>query len=226
MTTASEVASPKMLAPPGMGKWNRKNRKVVKHLKSRITKEQRREKYTAIAKDRQIRKKSKNLVCYNCRETGHAVQHCPQPATAGESTKKKQTSSNLAVICYKCGSTKHALASCPKKRSSTDTDLPFASCFVCHAKGHLASSCPNNSHGIYVNGGACTHCGSNQHRGTDCPDKKKKKMKDDGDDGGRLEEQDFNDLLEEVEKTPKREAKTKQITDKEKARKKKRVVNF
>lgn len=213
------------VVPPGMGKWNRKKRKVAaKHPKPKITKGERREKYTAIAKDRQIRKKSKSLVCYNCRETGHSVQHCPKAAGNAES-KKKQLCNVPTIICYKCGSTEHALASCPKKRLSTDIDLPFATCYVCQAKGHLASSCPNNSHGIYVNGGACKHCGSNQHRGTACPDKKIKKKGGDND-GGRVEEHDFSDLLEgdEVSK-PNRDELT-HATKVKKTGKKKRVVNF
>ena len=226
MTTA-EGSAPKV-APPGMGKWNRKNRtlakKVASSSKLKITKDERREKYTAIAKDRQIRKKSKDLVCYNCRETGHSVQHCPR---AGESTKKgKQVSSSVAAICYKCGSTEHALAACPKRRSTTDTDLPFATCFVCKGKGHLASGCPNNANGIYVNGGECKHCGSKQHRGTDCPQTKKNNRNED-DKGGRVEEQDFSDLLESHESSSQpKETITKRKVNEKKNGRKKRVVNF
>ena len=236
--TTTEMTAPKVAPPPaGMGKWNRKKRMLTKTKvtskgsKAKITKDERREKYTAIAKDRQIRSKSKNLVCYNCRETGHSVQHCPKSNDANsnsENTKKKKHASSIAAaaICYKCGSTEHALAACPKKRRTGDTctamdDLPFATCFVCQGKGHLASGCPNNANGIYVNGsGECKHCGSKQHRGTDCPDKKKKKRNEN--DEGRVEVQDFSDLLEGEQPASKPDPDASH----KKAEKKKRVVNF
>lgn len=201
MATTSAVATNLVAPPPGLGKWNRKKRLLSKKTvpsgkpKIKITKDERREKYTAIAKYRQVRIKSKNLVCFNCREKGHSVQHCPN--AGGDSGKAKRRSSSngssMAGICYKCGSTEHALAACPKMRSAaTDTVLPFATCFVCQGTGHLASTCPNNANGIYVNGGECKHCGSKQHRGTRCPEKTKQRKNG----GGIVEEQDFSDLLE------------------------------
>jgi zinc finger CCHC domain-containing protein 9 len=57
-------------------------------------------------------------------------------------------------------------------------DLPFATCFVCNEKGHLASQCDQNERGIYVNGGSCRTCGSIKHRATDCPEKNKSKQQD------------------------------------------------
>lgn len=231
MTTSKEqgnsVETLKVATQPGMGKWNRQKRMKARPTKAPISKAERREKYMAIAKDRQIRSKSKNLVCYNCRESGHSIQHCPK-APRDQTTKSKSASrprsavAPMACLCYKCGSTEHALAACPKK-STNDDELPFATCFVCHGKGHLASGCPNNTNGIYVNGGECKHCGSKQHRGTHCPDKKTKEKTDKH--KGRIEEQDFSDLLDGQEADQKLDTPTN--TDSTLLiGKKRRVVNF
>ena len=68
----------------------------------------------------------------------------------------------------RCGSTKHNLSRC-KKPANPTTPLPFASCFVCSGKGHLASSCSQNrGKGIYPNGGSCKLCGLTSHLAKDC----------------------------------------------------------
>lgn len=47
--------------------------------------------------------------------------------------------------------------------------MPFASCFVCKGKGHLASACPENKErGVYPNGGACKLCRETSHLAKDC----------------------------------------------------------
>jgi zinc finger CCHC domain-containing protein 9 len=181
--------------------------------KPTMTKEERREKYTAMAKKRRDKMQnrgprpngggSKEIVCYQCRQTGHSVTNCPM--------KGDDASENSEMLCYRCGSTKHALSSC-KKRSS---DLPFATCFICKEKGHLASGCSQNEKGIYVNGGSCRYCDSRDHLATVCPDKKKKKQRTDPND-----EVDINDLLEA--EPPSKKAETKVAE----APKKRRVVKF
>ena len=176
--------------------------------KPKMTKEERRAKYTDIARKRRQKQQgfrrqqqggggrfgnhNTPSVCYACRQPGHTIANCPTKA-------QEQESSNSAVLCYKCGSTEHALKDCPKRggggnnNNNNNNDLPFATCFLCQEKGHLASSCPTNSHGIYVNGGSCKHCGSQQHLATNCPEKKTNKKKK-GE--GRVEEEDIEDLLE------------------------------
>lgn len=74
------------------------------------------------------------------------------------------------LTLYRCDSSEHPLSRCPKPVS---VGLPFAQCFICLEKGHLASKCPSNSRGIYPNGGSCKVCGSVQHRAQDCPDDKR-----------------------------------------------------
>ena len=68
----------------------------------------------------------------------------------------------------RCGSQRHSLSRC-KKPSNVDDPFPFASCFVCNGKGHLASSCPQNKgKGIYPNGGCCKLCGETTHLARNC----------------------------------------------------------
>jgi hypothetical protein len=181
--------------------------------KPTMTKEERREKYTAMARKRREKMQnrgsrhhgSKEGVCYQCRQTGHSVGNCPM--------KGNGASENSELLCYKCGSTKHSLSSCQKRSSSNE--LPFATCFICKEKGHLASGCAQNEKGIYVNGGSCRFCDSRDHLATVCPDKKKKKKSDPTD------EVDINDLLEEPTTTSKKaETKVAEMP------KKRRVVKF
>jgi hypothetical protein len=48
--------------------------------------------------------------------------------------------------------------------------MPFALCFVCNSKGHLARDCPSNaSKGVYPRGGSCMVCGEITHLARDCP---------------------------------------------------------
>lgn len=182
--------------------------------KPKLTKEERRAKYTQIARDRSSKQRARNaartLVCFQCRKRGHAVSDCPE---------RKEVS-----CCYKCGSVEHPLAKCPK-RNDGDESLPFATCFVCKETGHLASQCPQNDKGVYVHGGACKHCGSKQHKVTDCPEREKTKQKT----KVVEEESDFEGLLEgdgDQQPDSKKQPSPKRPDDKEKKGKKSRVVKF
>ena len=134
-------------------------RRNPKGTKPRMTKEERRLKYTQRARDKRIQQRSKgrmkDTICFKCRKRGHAVIDCPE-ATDEEKSQVQQKSSS--IICYKCGSKDHALRACKKltskERSSftskgrldySQIDLPFATCFVCNEKGHLSSQCTKNT---------------------------------------------------------------------------------
>lgn len=131
-------SSTSKVPPPSDGKNNgpspqhRKRRKGKGGPKPKMTKEERRAKYTAIAHNRRdaniARARDKHLMCYRCRKTGHSAENCKNVAAVAKSDhdeddgergegkgkmshNKKQGVNN---ICYKCGSTEHRIQACPK----------------------------------------------------------------------------------------------------------------
>jgi zinc finger CCHC domain-containing protein 9 len=106
-------------------------------IKPKMTKEERRAKYTAKAHARRdaaiARSRDRGLTCYRCRRKGHSSENCKYaPATSKETTavaaatdddddeppppqqagKKRKKGGNN--ICYKCGSTEHRIQLCPR----------------------------------------------------------------------------------------------------------------
>lgn len=230
---------PSASSPPPSAAGGKKARRKgpKKGPKPKMTKEERREKYTAIARERReanlARRREKDLVCYRCRKTGHSSENCRladgnKVEGEGERApprKKKQG----ANICYKCGSTEHTIQLCPKIKKFLQRgkkidfgklgDLPYAECYVCGGSGHLASHCPASDRGVYPKGGSCRECGSVDHFAADCPEKEGGKGKD-GDDASveSAKSVTIEQFLEEptaVEEKPKTSAK-----------KKRKVINF
>lgn len=205
--------------------------------KPKMTKEERRKKYTDIAKKRREKQNgerrrmgNKSSVCYNCRQPGHNASECPNLARGSENAICTPVAPGT-TLCYKCGSTEHALHQCPKRHRGNRSDLPFATCFICNEKGHLASACSQNKTGIYVNGGSCRVCGSLQHLATDCPEKKRKKKN--AAENSNKEEDELKELLQvedepswTVSKTKKGNQDKTKAKSEEPKKKKKRVVNF
>ena len=127
---------------------NYKNSGAGGGKKPKITKEERKKKYTDIAKKRRDKQneirggsggKNNRSVCFKCRQPGHVALDCP--SIGGDGNNDNNNIAKDGLLCYKCGSTEHALHHCPKRHRGDRNDLPYATCFVCSEMGHLASSC-------------------------------------------------------------------------------------
>lgn len=145
--SSSAVAPPP--PPPTEGKKNKAAPPSSAHLRKRkkgepkpkMTKEERRAKFTAIAHNRRdaniARARDKHLICYRCRKTGHSAENCKNSAIAGSKSDNdvgdtsadgregkekiphsiKKQGGVGGNICYKCGSTEHRIQTCPKLKA-------------------------------------------------------------------------------------------------------------
>lgn len=113
----------------------------------------------------------KKVVCLGCRRIGHKLADCPQKGKTYH-TQQGEGATDGGGTCFNCGGT-HRLRDCPEPRNGSH--LPFAMCFVCNSKGHLAKDCPENKErGLYPRGGGCKACGSVYHFVKDCADDPRK----------------------------------------------------
>ncbi|CAE6439072.1 unnamed protein product [Rhizoctonia solani] len=166
---------------------DKKDRRVKDELTRKQSSEARRLK--------RIDERRKDTVCFACREKGHAAKDCPKSNLDDDAMP---TEKNLVGLCYRCGSRKHSLSRC-RKPENPKNPLPYASCFVCKQKGHLASACPQNAgRGIYPNGGCCKMCGQTDHLAKNCPLRKPEAAKESvyfsGQHTGGADEDDFHTL--------------------------------
>ena len=159
----------------------------VKAKKSlpRLTKDDRHQKYV-VDKNDSIREKKQqvSMVCLGCRQIGHILKYCPE-----DSTLKR-------VFCFNCNGD-HALRCCPEPK--TPGYLPFAECFICKAKGHIARDCLSNPNGLYPHGGCCHICMKKDHLVKDCPmkdDKSNEREDERGGVGGELRLPTRDDLAD------------------------------
>ncbi|KAJ7709840.1 hypothetical protein B0H17DRAFT_1155692 [Mycena rosella] len=166
-----------------------------------------------LRRQKRVDERNAATTCFACREKGHSARDCPSAQSDGKSK-------GAIGICYRCGSIKHTLARC-KKPADPSNPFPFASCFVCSGKGHLASACPQNkAKGVYPNGGCCKLCGDTSHLAKDCGIRKQDSTVDSGVFGIGQEagpdEDDFHTLKRrktEVERDEKQESKLKRSVD-------------
>ncbi|PPR04375.1 hypothetical protein CVT26_004213 [Gymnopilus dilepis] len=189
---------------------------LSKSAKKKLREQKRKQKIESAKESRRlkrIKQKAAETTCFVCREKGHAAKDCP-------TTQNGEKPAKVVGICYRCGSTKHSLSKC-KKPANPEDPYPYASCFVCNGKGHLASACPQNkAKGIYPNGGCCKMCGSTAHLAKDCDVRKKvttdpTNLVGTGDAAG-ADEDDFHLLKRkttEIDRDEKKEAKVKQMLD-------------
>ncbi|XP_025894335.1 zinc finger CCHC domain-containing protein 9 [Nothoprocta perdicaria] len=105
--------------------------------------------------------RSRAMVCFHCRESGHGMADCPAVL---------QSEDMGTGICYRCGSTEHEITKCKAKVDPAVGPFPYAKCFICGEMGHLSRSCPDNPKGLYAEGGCCRLCGSVEHFRKDCPE--------------------------------------------------------
>jgi len=168
-----------------------------------------REAASELRRQKRIAERNAMTTCFACRAKGHAAKDCPQ-------NSGRKSNAHIVGICYRCGSAKHTLTRCRKPLDPVDP-MPFASCFVCKGKGHIASACPENKErGVYPNGGACKLCGETSHLAKDCGLRKQDAVQDSilvglGQEAG-ADEDDFHILKRrktEVEREERREDKLK-----------------
>lgn len=140
-----------------------------KKMLPKLSQEDRNARFRKGIEDEREKEQANFTICLNCRKRGHFVKDCPRlkgrPVESEQPVQEKG-----GVFCYNCGSYGHALRHCTMERDPNGY-LPYASCFICKQEGHLARSCPNNSHGLYPKGGCCHICGKIDHLARDCPDR-------------------------------------------------------
>lgn len=138
-----------------------KLRLAIKEKKAlpKLSKDERKRKFTQEFADERDAEKSKYMECLGCRRKGHILKDCPDA----------QANKNVSGHCFNCGSAEHALRDCPQPYDGKA--LKFAKCFICGGVGHISKACPENGNGLYPKGGCCHICLQKTHLVRDCPER-------------------------------------------------------
>ncbi|UZJ53851.1 hypothetical protein CBS101457_003171 [Exobasidium rhododendri] len=156
-TNRSDEAEHSAAGPVNPWKVMEAERRKVSDVRSEVRREKREQERLSTTR------------CFACRQMGHSAKDCPVSLNEPTEETDDQSIPSGVVCCYRCGSTEHSLAKCKRSAPHVGPDLPFASCFICKEKGHLASKCKQNKgRGIYPNGGSCMLCQSVDHLAKDC----------------------------------------------------------
>lgn len=124
---------------------------------------------SAQRREKRALERESSLRCFDCREFGHSAKNCPKEMQGDSGNEIIGKKGKEDVCCYRCGSLQHSLAKCRKPAPTQGPELPFANCFICQQRGHLASKCSKNQgKGIYPNGGCCKICKSVDHLAKNC----------------------------------------------------------
>lgn len=135
--------------------------------RGKLSKDQRRDKFSSVDEKEQARLKDEAnfTICLGCRKRGHFLKDCPKATVAASAV-----AAVVDGICFNCGESDHTLKDCKKPRDRHGK-LPFASCFICKRKGHIARDCDQNANGLYPQGGCCHICLQKTHLAKDCPER-------------------------------------------------------
>ena len=135
--------------------------------RGKLNKDERRQKFSAVdeVEQKRLKEEANFTICLGCRKRGHFLKDCPKAIRAAE-----DVAAVVDGICFNCGGADHRLQDCKKPRDRSGK-LPFASCFICKLKGHIARDCDSNANGLYPQGGCCHICLQKTHLARDCPER-------------------------------------------------------
>lgn len=210
--------SPSAAAEPAKKKKKEKAQKPGKTFKDKRSLRDKRFDASESRRLQRIAERNSDTTCFACREKGHAARDCPNAPPSGNASSGR----SAVGMCYRCGSDRHTLSRCGKPVDPMNP-MPFASCFVCSGKGHLAGACPQNKErGVYPNGGCCKLCGDKSHLAKDCGLKRQQDANQSvmvlgtGSDDAGADEDDFHVFKRrtvDVEKEEKLDERRKKLAD-------------